>query len=296
MNYYIGMHNSFDYDKYRTDYYNRIKGIEFCNFTSQVDIEKAISKSREDGYHVGIHFPFNKSNYKHRDPLVMSQSSDEREEAFLAIENEICFASVSNAKYLLFHFPKPAVLSRQLDWTRARLGSFEFIFDDQISFEDFKALSNEAFQRLDELSNTYQVPIVLEIELINEWIYETHLLEDLLDSYPNISVCLDTARLHVISKTDERFDALSFIKRMSKYTSNLHISNIQVGQELKNGHHPVLPYLRAEDKWCDIQELLLSFENKTNLKHVLFEHRSDRITKEELDECYEWIHELLSMH
>lgn len=293
MKFYIGMHFAFDHEKYAKDYYGRISGIEVCNFTSKDEILAVVELARRDGFQLGIHFPFYKLNYKYRDPLMLSLDENERDNAFSAIEKEMIYAKEINAEYLLMHFPKPMVLSKKDNWCMARLGDHEFVYDDEISFESFERLTEQAFIKLDALHKKTGVKVVLEIELINHWIYETDLLDRLLERYNHIKVCLDTARLHVVDKIDSNFSVCDFVARMAKYTSNLHVANIQVNEEIKNGHHPALPTLKSEEGWCEIGPILSSLKNTSCIEHVLFEHRSDNLTKNDLTLCYDWIYQQL---
>jgi len=293
MEYYIGMHNEFDKVKYERDFLENITGIEFCNFTSMGDVNEVWKLSQDAGFKLGVHFPFYKKNYKFRDPLLTSLSNVEKEEAYEAIRRELVLAKKVNAEYLLVHFPKPMVLSSDLNWGIAKFGDHEVITEQDITYDEFYEACEEAISKLSEYSKSYGVQIILEIELINKWIYATNLLETLLDKYNNIKVCLDSSRLHVVSKIDSEFDMSSFVQRMSKYTGNLHIANIQVQDKLQNGHYPALPLLKEEDGWCNIQEFLKPIKGSRSVQKVLFEHRSDLISLGELKECYSWVESLL---
>lgn len=79
---------------------------------------------------------------------------------------------------------------------------------------------------------------------------------------------------------------------MAPYTSNLHIANIQVDDQIKNGHHPALSHLKTEDSWCDIKSALDHIDGK-RVERVLYEHRSDIISKDELKSCYKWVQDIL---
>jgi len=286
--YFIGMHFNFDDEKYDRDFTSKISGIEFCNFSKE-EIQRMINIAKRDKFKIGIHFPLDKSSYKYRDPLVLSLSEDERLEGLTAIEKEIKFAKEIEAEYFLIHFPKPIVIDSNLEWDKCRLNEHEFIYDKEYSFDQFKRNCYETFDKLSVLSKQYNIQIVLEIEMLNKYLYQGELLKELLDKYTDIKLCLDSARLHVLSKIDKNFDYKNFIRKMAKYTYLLHVANIKVTDIIAQGHHPALKELRLEDGWSNIGEFLsiISSENK-NLK-ILFEHRSDILTNDELMECYEWI-------
>ncbi len=288
--YFIGMHCRFDDIKYKRDYTSRISGIEFCNFNDQKEIQRMLEIAKKDNFKIGVHFPLKKSSYKYRDPLLLSLDKDEVLEAFKAVENEIKYASEIGAEYLLLHFPKPMVIDERLNWEKCKVShKDETIGEEEYEFEEFKNQCQYTFKKLSELSKKYKIQIVLEIEMLNRYLYQGKLLKDLLEEYSDLKLCLDSARIHVLSNIDYNFDYKTFIKEMAKYTYLLHISNIKVTDVIDNGHHPALMKLNTRDGWSNIGEFLniISSENK-DVK-VLFEHRSDILTEDELNECYDWV-------
>lgn len=289
--YFIGMHGKFDDEKYARDYIrDEISGIEFCNFESKTEIERMLTIAEKDKFKIGIHFPLYKSSYIYRDALLVAPDENERVEAYKAVEKEFKYAEEIGAEYLLIHFPKSMPLDQSLDWAKCKFPTPNETVDQSVyPYELFKKNCYDMFERLSELSMNTKVQIVLEIEMLNRYLYQGTLLEDLLKDHPNIKLCLDSSRIHVLSMVDKQFNYKKFIKEMAKYTYELHLSNIQVTDKLDNFHHPVLKRLKCSEGWCDIDSFLkiVALENK-NLK-ILFEHRSDSITYEELIECYEWV-------
>ena len=114
----------------------------------------------------------------------------------------------------------------------------------------------------------------------------------MLEKYKRIKICLDTGRLHLQHKIDSDFDDIEIIKRFSKYTEIVHLWNVKVDSNAI-GHFPALPNLKPEEGWAPIEEYfkIIKEENK-NVK-IMFEHRSDLISDEELESCYSWIKEML---
>ncbi|WP_406242562.1 hypothetical protein ACF3M2_20755 [Tissierella carlieri] len=182
------------------------------------------------------------------------------------------------------------VIDERLNWEKCKFShKDETIGEKGYGFEEFKNQCQYTFEKLSELSKKYKIQIVLEIEMLNKYLYQGKLLKDLLEAYPDLKLCLDSARIHVLSNIDYNFDYNIFIKEMAKYTYLLHISNIKVTDVIENGHHPALMKLNEQDGWSNIGEFLniISSENK-DVK-VLFEHRSDILTEDELNECYDWV-------
>lgn len=289
--YYIGMHGQFDSKKFERDYkLTEFSGIEFCNFTSTEEIEKVAAFTKANQIQVGIHFPLNKNSYKYRDPHFMSLYETERNLAWEALRTELEVAKEINAAYVLVHFPKPMILNPNLNWHLCRFGEGDTVINESdYPFDLFRENAEAVISQLSEWSRETGVPIVLEIELLNRYLYEGILLKDLLERYPNIKVCLDSARLHVLSQIDSNFDAHAFIKDMAPYTHLVHLSNIQVDEKIQNGHHPVLKGLCPSEGWCNIDHFLSTLTQYNKDVTVLYEHRSDWITDDELNECYEWV-------
>lgn len=288
--YFIGMHCKFDDIKYKRDYTSIISGIEFCNFEEQKQIQRMLDIAKEDNFKIGIHFPLNKTSYKYRDPLLLSLNEDDVSEAFKAVEKEVKYASEIGAEYILIHFPKPMIVDESLSWEKCRFSNKnEIIEEKEYPFEEFKKNCNFAFNKLSKLSMKYKIQIVLEIEMLNKYFYQGKLLKELLEQYPNLKLCLDSARIHVLSNIDNNFDYKEFIKRFAKYTYLLHISNIKVTDIIEDGHHPALKNLKTEEGWGDIGEFLSIISSENKDVKVLFEHRSDILTDDELNQCYEWV-------
>jgi hypothetical protein len=73
----------------------------------------------------------------------------------------------------------------------------------------------------------------------------------------------------------------------------VHLWNVKVSGNLENSHFPALPSLKVDDGWAPIEDYfrIISKENK-DVK-IMFEHRSDLISEEELDSCYSWVNSIL---
>lgn len=135
---------------------------------------------------------------------------------------------------------------------------------------------------------------VLELDAITGYIYNTNILEELLEKFNRIKLCMDTARLHTQFITEDSFDPMEIIKRFSKYTEEIHLSTVKITDKIEYVHYPAHPGLKPEEGWADIEAYLKAiFQLNPNVK-VMFEHRSDLITDEELESCYSWVSGLFS--
>lgn len=286
----IGMHGGFSYEKFNRDFKEGFCGIEACMFPDENSIETLATESRRRGFNIGIHFPLHAGTYKYRDPLFLSRDHDEAENAYAAFEKELSYASRLNADYVLAHFPKPAILDDKLDFKCWRfVNDNEWVKESEYPNETFIEKSMDMFERLSLLSNKYNIRIVLENDVLNKYIYESTFFLDMLDRYPNLKICLDTGRLHLLEEVDPHFSSIQFIQRMAKYTYIVHLWNVRVDTNLAGGHYPALPHLKEIDGWADIDKYLSIIAGINKDVKILFEHRSELISDLELLECYSWV-------
>lgn len=289
--YLIGMHNYIDFKKFQRDYNSsEFTGIEFCNFASSEEIQEIVEFTKQNNIKIGIHFPLNRNCYKYRDPLLLSLDEVERKVALESLLAEIKVAKKIKAEYILIHFPKPMILDKNLNWHKCNFSIVDQpINEEEYPFHLFKKNAFELLNHLTQLSSDSGVQIVLELELLNKYLYEGEFFKELLDQFSNIKICLDSARLNVQSKIDPSFNCMKFVKQMAPYTYLVHLSNIKVSEIIEQGHHPVLKRLDINSGWFDIDTFLsIISENNKDIK-ILYEHRSDIINDNELSECYEWV-------
>lgn len=292
----IGMYGKFDNDKFNRDFKENFYGIEACLFEDERDIEKLINETKRKGAKFGIHFPLRAGISNLRDPQFLALDEDMRRNAYKYIEEELDYIDNMEVKpeYILFHYPKPVILKNNFNMSNWRFeDKSEYTYEADYSINKFKRYSENLFVWLSEKSLEYNFIPVLEFDILNKYICEYSFLESLLEKYRTVKICLDTGRLHLQSKIDSNFNEKEIIKRFAKYTEVVHLWNVKVSGNLENSHFPTLPNLKIEDGWAPIENYLkiITKENK-NVK-IMFEHRSDLISDEELDSCYFWISSIL---
>ncbi|TCZ79867.1 sugar phosphate isomerase/epimerase [Paenibacillus albiflavus] len=291
----IGQYGGFDYQKFHRDYRDSFFGIETCLFDSEVDVENLIHESRKHNFQVGIHFPFRAGNSNIRDALVLAQDDKVREEAFAWIQQELDYLTRIKPNYVLFHYPKPVILDDRVDWNHWRFAdASEYVYESSYSFEEFAFRSEQLFEWLSIQAVKYDFTPVLEFDALNRYIYDTNLVEQLLDKYSKIKLCLDTGRLFLQEKLDPFFDAKQIIRKYAHYAEVIHLFNMQFTDRLINHRQPVLPELDPVDGWAPIEEYLkIIREQNPNVK-IQFEHRSDLVSDEDLQRCYEWVDQVMN--
>ncbi|MBB3109776.1 hypothetical protein FHS18_001839 [Paenibacillus phyllosphaerae] len=291
----IGQYGGFDEAKYRRDFQDGFYGIEACLFASQEDTDQLLREAKLREFRLGVHFPFHAGRSKLRDALLLSPDQTTREQAYALVEAELRDLAAIAPEYVLFHYPKPVILDEQADWDLWNFsGPDEYLHASEYSQEELIHWTRQLFEWLSAASAKYDFIPVLEFDAISRYIHQSEFLPAMLDAYPAIRLCLDTARLHLQACTDPNFDAMAVIRRYAKYAHVIHLSSLQVKDKTSHRHQPVLPELKPEDGWAPIEDYLSILAAENSGARILFEHRSDRITDEQLEQCYAWVRELWS--
>ncbi|WP_040952039.1 TIM barrel protein [Gorillibacterium massiliense] len=291
----IGLYGFYDEGKYIRDFREGIVGIEACMFENEEDVEKLLAESKARPFPVGIHFPLRAwtGRSSMRDALFLSRDDEVRRQAWDWIEDELAYASRLSPTYILFHYPKPVIFADKLD---LRVWNFtderEYVRESEYPYEEFTERSEALFAWLTAKSLEYGFTPVLEFDGLNRYVTESNIVVELLQKYPRVKVCLDTGRLFLQEKLDPSFDARSVIRKYGKYAELIHLWTFQYDGEMRHRHHPVLPDQKPEDGWAPIEDYLTIALEENPEVAIHFEHRSDRISDEELDRCYRWVNEI----
>ena len=290
----IGQHGCFDEKKYERDFRRGFYGIEACLLREEKDVDRLLELAAEEGFNIGVHFPLRGWANRVRDPLFFIQDENKRREFYGQMEDELCYLKRVKPKYVLFHYPKPVILDDNVDWSYWRFGdNCEYIKESAYSFEELREQSEVLFQWLTDKAAEYDFVPVLEFDALNRYVYATDLLEGLLEKHPRIRVCLDIARLHLQDRIDRSFDFRDIIRRFAKYAEVIHVSTVKAKENLENNHFPALPTLDPAEGWADMAEYMRLIREENCTAKLLFEHRSDLISDDELEACYNWIAQLL---
>jgi sugar phosphate isomerase/epimerase len=288
----IGHFDRFDLNKQLRDYRDGFWGIEVCQINSLEELQ-VLKKNLVDRHlNLGIHFPLLKNQWRARDPQYLSKDQITYEESIKYMQSEFERAVELKPDYILLHYPKPVVLDDRVDWSSWRFyDNTEFYYESEITFQEFEEKSKVFFKVLSEQGKKYNFRPVLELDALNKYVYETNILEELLDKYPNIKLCLDFGRIHVQECIDGNFNWENVIRRFGKYTYLVHLWNAKVKGI---GHYPALRSLKPEEGWADMRKYFEALNEVNDDYKVLFEHNSSLICDEELEECYQWTYELVS--
>ncbi|MCM3781403.1 sugar phosphate isomerase/epimerase [Neobacillus mesonae] len=293
----IGQYGGFDPAKYERDFRGHFFGIENCLYEQEEDFDLLLSLSNKDQFKYGFHFSPRAGQHEFRDAMFMSSDDKIREDAFAFIEQELKYLHHKRLKpeYVLFHYPKPVSLDPDKDWELWHFDhETEYEWENKETRLTFEARTEEVFRRLSSYGEKYHFTPVIEFDAVPKIAVDTDLVVRLLDKYPSIRCCLDTARLYLQTLTDPEFDALKVIHKYAPYAKLIHLSNARYADTGVLRHHPVLPELSPADGWAPIEDYLHAVKEHKSDILILFEHRSDRISNEELERCYHWIDEIMN--
>ncbi|MDF2890417.1 MAG: hypothetical protein K0R80_784 [Clostridia bacterium] len=292
----IGQPGYFDDAKYVRDFRKDFYGIEALVFENESEIDKLIAISQRDNFNIGIHFPLRKWISKYRDPQFLSKDDVVRAESHKIMEDELEYLQKVKPKYVLFHYPKPVILDDRVDWSPWRFAdSSEYVSESDFTFKELKEKSEYLFKWLSDKALQYNFIPVLELDALNKYVYETNMLEELLEKYQSVKLCLDTGRLNFQDRIDKNFDAIGVIKKFAKYAEVVHVCNTKVNGYLEKHHYPALPSLKPEEGWPPIEAYMRIIGQENKHAKFMFEHMSDLISDEELQGCYDWIDELIKI-
>jgi sugar phosphate isomerase/epimerase len=295
-NFMIGQYGGFDEAKYRRDFREGFYGIEACSFTNEGDAARLLEESRSRGFRIGVHFPMRAGRANLRDAMFLAADDLIRGEAYALIRGELDYLAHIRPDYVLFHYPKPVILDDRVDWSGWRFAdSNEYVRESEYPFQVFVEKSEALFRWLSEKSREYAFTPVLEFDALNSYIYANDVLEQLLNKYSAIKLCLDTGRLYMQDRLDPRFDSRAVIRRYAKYAKTIHLWTLQANADgrIERSRYPVLPHLRPDDGWAPIEEYLHIIQQENPHAAIMFEHRSELVSDEELQECYRWVDSIM---
>ncbi len=292
----IGQFDKFDINRQDRDFRDYFFGIEINQMESFAELQKLKKNIKERNLNIGIHFPLLKNQWRARDPQYLSKDNTTYKESINYMENEFQRAEEFNPDYILLHYPKPVILDNNVNWSFWRFcDDTEYYYESEISYEFFKDKSRNFFKIFSEQGEKYNFTPLLELDGLNKYVYNTNLIENLLEEYTNIKICLDFGRIHLQDCIDDNFIWQDIVRKFARYTYLVHLWNVKIDTNISNSHYPALKSLKVEDGWGDMEQYFKTLNEINNNYKVLFEHKSHLISDEELEECYQWIGELINL-
>ncbi|KIL39459.1 hypothetical protein SD70_20040 [Gordoniibacillus kamchatkensis] len=291
----IGMYGGFDESKFARDWRGGFYGIEACLFGSEDDVGRLAAAARSGGFRIGVHFPLRAGRSKVRDALFLARDGAVRGEAYAYMRQELENIASLGPEYVLFHYPKPVIMDDRVDWSLWRFADpSEHVPESGYPLELLQELTEELFAWLSAKGEAHRFTPILEFDALNRYVYGHDFLERLLQKYSRIRLCLDTGRLHLQQCLDPHFDAERVLETYGRFADSVHLWNVQVqGGEVRMNHYPALPRFDPADGWAPVERYLRIVKERSPGVKIVFEHRSDLVTDEQLESCYAWVRELM---
>lgn len=290
----IGQYGGFDAAKQIRDFRPGFYGVEACLFQTEEDRRKLAAEAKRQCFRIGVHYPFRAFPGQMRDLLFLAKDRETRSNAYREAQSELEYLTALAPRYVLFHYPKPVILGPHADWSKWRFSSpLEYVREEDFTCGEFMEASGELFAWLDQKGVEFGFTPVLELDGLNSYVTRGGVLEQLLQRYPRIKLCLDTGRLFLQDCTDPDFDALHVLRHYAKYALLVHLWTLQYRDGIRHYHHPVLPEQNPQEGWAPIGDYLdiIAAENPDAMIH--FEHMSGLISDADLERCYSWVKERL---
>ena len=204
-----------------------------------------------------------------------------------------------------FLHPEAAVRERSFEWLddslrrAAETGAWfavTHIADSKepIDFAAARTLARQAAGRMSEASERRGVEIHIEFLGYHETFHQPSSFAELIESNPQLKLCLDTGHLHrwsQIHNGDER----AAVRVLAPHVGSMHVWNISSAEEFaKFGHVPVHPCHRTEDGYADVEWAIGAVANANPDVSIVFEPTIREDTSEEfVTEGIAWVRGLV---
>ena len=246
-----------------------ISGVEFGFLESSNDLEIINSFAKRKNIDLGFHHPIIKQS---KDDIVLSRQitshkEEIRKKALEQVKYNLSIAANYGARYFLVHAPSEI---RNKD-------------EIKISGNQYKMIVNESLDKLEMLSDEYNIPVIIESDGPNPYFNKPENLKELFELHKNLAHCLDTMHFAVFTgKYKYPCTTKELISELSDVTYSIHLSNtispagtgidhrpIQGSRHLRL---PVHPEQNPKDGWVDILEVINQVRSKNPNVILVMEH------------------------
>ncbi|MFZ5816676.1 MAG: sugar phosphate isomerase/epimerase family protein [Bacillota bacterium] len=252
------------------------------------DVLGAVSEAEFHDWIIGVHHPLYKEGgpawcrFLDRDPAVRQAALDL---AFTSAQA----AHHLGARYILFHFPWPALVTdRQAH--RADGWYLEYPVEEAAAWSE-EALydwSRRCFERFAEIQAKELIKVVLEIDGPNPFFYEGEMFSRLFQEFPDLSLCIDTGRLGLLARTHGQ-DPVALARRWLPWARHLHLSTSMWDAEGRYSNHHPTDATHTAERWpqvtpaAEIARMVVAAQPRCT---IVLEHNPKKATPEQLEAAH----------
>ena len=268
------------------------QGAEIGLCDTLPDVLGAVAEAEYYEWVIGAHHP----TYREGGPAWCRFLDPDRSVRAEALEVACSAAQAAHrlgARYIVFHFPWPALAMRGADY--AALG---WSFRDaepllQDAWPGETALcdgSRRCFDRFAEIQERERIRVVLEIDGPNPYFFDGELYSRLFAEYPDLSLCIDTGRLGLLARTHGQ-DPVALARRWLPWARHLHLHTSLWDAEGRFRNHLPTTGSHTSDRWpavtpaADIARMVVEAHPQAI---VVLEHDPRTVSPEELEACHAW--------
>lgn len=256
------------------------------------DVLGAVAEAEYYEWVIGVHHP----THREGGPAWCRFLDPDRSVRTEALEIAWTAAQAAHrlgARYILFHFPWPALQMPGVDY--AALG-WEFRDAEPVPWDawpreaELYDWSRRCFDRLAELQERERIRVVLEIDGPNPYFFDDDLYSRLFEEFPELSLCIDTGRLGLLARTHGQ-DPVALAARWLPWARHLHLHTSLWDEQGRFRSHVPTSGRHTRNLWpavtpaADIARMVVEAHPRAV---VVLEHDPGAVSPEELEACHEW--------
>lgn len=264
------------------------RGAEIGMCDTFPDVWGAVSESEYYDWIIGVHHPLFKEGgpewcrFLDPDPTV-------REAALDLAYTSAQAAHQVGARYILFHYPWPAVQPAGEEYARQGW----YFTTPPVGLDAWPEAklydwSRRCFERFAEIQDRELIKVVLEIDGPNPYFFDGEMYSRLFAEYPDLSLCLDTGRLGLLARTHGQ-DPIGLAKRWLPWTRYMHLHTSRWDEEGRFANHIPTDATHTLDQWprvtpaADIARLVVAAQPRCT---IVLEHNPRSVSPEQLEEAH----------
>lgn len=262
------------------------RGAEIGLLDTFPDVLGAVGETEFYEWTLGVHHPlFTEGGPQW--PRFLDPDAGVREAALEGAYTAAQAAHHLGARYILFHFPWPALADPAVDY-----GAQGWYFNadpvDPSAWTEAKLYdwSRRCFEQFAAIQARELIRIVLEIDGPNPYFFDGELYSRLFAEYPDLSLCIDTNRLGLLARTHGQ-DPIALTRRWLPWARHLHLSTSMWDEAGRlTGHHLPTTAAHTADRWpqvtpaADIARLVVEAQPRAT---IVLEHNPRLVSPEELE-------------